>query len=117
MLAKPLIFGRHNRSDEVRRHLPEPDFDPLLLENREGQRVVAIVDDRRLIHLAYPADRSFVGKGPLQAGEKPDAAAEGERGDQKEREGRHGHDASMTAAGLPPVVLNSTETIAQIVHP
>ena len=55
VFAKPLILGRHNRMDEVRRHLPEPDFDALLLENREGQRVVAIVDDGRLIHLAYPA--------------------------------------------------------------
>ena len=110
--AKPLIFDRHDRIDEMRRHLPEPDFDALLLENREGQRVVAIVDDRRLIHLAYPADRRFVGKGPLQAGEKPEAAADGEHGDQREREGRNGHNAWMTAAGLPPVVLKSTETIA-----
>ena len=87
---------------------PSRDFDALLLENREGQRVVAIVDDRRLIHLAYPADCGFVGERPLQAGKEPDAAADGERRDKREREERSDRHPGMAAAGLLPVVPNMT---------
>ena len=43
------------RLDEPRRHLRERDVDPLLFEDREDEPIAGIVDRRRLIHLADPA--------------------------------------------------------------
>ena len=49
----------------------ERHFDPLLLEDREGELIVGVEDRRRLIHLADPAQRLEVRQAVAEAGREP----------------------------------------------
>ena len=58
----------------MRRDLGERHLDPLLLEDREGELIVAVVDRRRLVHFADAGERIAVGQPLPQADQQPGAS-------------------------------------------
>jgi hypothetical protein len=61
MVVKTLVLDVDQGVDEIRGDLGERHFDPLFLEDGEGELILAVKDARRLIHDAHLRDRVAVG--------------------------------------------------------
>src|SRR4029077_4644962 len=97
MRIETLIFDRDDRVDQMRRYVRQRDVDALFVEDREGQLVVRVVDDRGFGHVADAPDRVFSGESCARAREQPDATAE-------HRHGEDGH-AHGQACYQPALML------------
>ena len=88
VIEEALILDRDHGLDEVRRHLLQRNFDPLLLEDGEGGLVAGVEDRRRLDHVAHVAQRLPVGQPGRQVVREPgDPAGRREHRDREHRDG------------------------------
>ena len=105
VIVEPLILDRDERLRQVGRNLGQRHFDPLLLEDGEGE-LIRIVEDRgRLVHLADATQGVEVGKALAEADEEPDTSAD--RQDRGECERASDDQARCADAGVAPPAIRA----------
>ena len=103
VIVKVLILDGQNRVDEVRRYARQRRVHPLLLEDRERQLIVVVVDRRRLVHVPDPRDRLFIRQALLKIDEIPDGSDDRERGDDPEPDEQRPYEPRTAFRELEPL--------------
>src|SRR5262249_41562807 len=111
MLVKPLVLDVDEGLDEIRGDFGERHFDPLFLEYREGELILAVKDAGRLIHDAHLCDGIPIGKPLAQPPDRPDRTDDRQHDRQRKSDGDADDDAWVLASGAKPLVLQLIQTI------
>jgi hypothetical protein len=105
MVVKPLVFNVDEGLYEIRRDLGERHFDPLLLEDGEGELILAVKDARRLIHDAHLRDGIPIGKPLAQPADRPDCTNNRQHDRKCKGDSDASDDARVLESGAVPLAL------------